>query len=483
MPAEGSGVDTTTSQSGPPTSTGVTSVWWTAAVLAFGSVMTGLDTSLVNVGLDVIGRDLQASLTELQWINSGYLLALAAALPVCGWLSRRLGAGRLWLWALVGFTVTSVLCGLSPNAWALIVTRVLQGLTGGLLIPSGMAILGQVAGQARMGRVIAISSVPSILAPAFGPIIGALLIDRFSWHWLFLINLPVGVVGLLLAWRLVPRGAATQTGPLDVPGLLLIALGLPLFTYAVAAVAQQQNLFTPSVATPLVVAVVVLALFVRRSLRIPAPLLDLRLAKDRVFAAAASTVVFSSAALFGGLIVMPLFFQIGLGRDIVDTGLLLMAFSLGAAATFPVAGKLADSYGGGIVTLVGLVVTVASTIPMALLPADPNLVLVEGLQVVRGIGLALAGSPVVSAALARAQSHQMPDASAQVNILARLGGASGSALSVVVLSNGLTSDSKADITAAFHTTFWWLTGMAAIALVLSIWLTRVQRGTTRSKGA
>lgn len=483
MRAESGGVDTTSTRDGSPIGAGAASVWWTAAVLAVGSIMTGLDTSLVNVGLDVIGRELRASLVELQWINSGYLLALAAALPVCGWLSRRLGTGRLWLWALVGFTVTSVLCGLAPNAGVLIVARVLQGLTGGLLIPSGMAMLGQIAGRARMGRVIAVSSVPAILAPAFGPIVGALLIDRFSWHWLFLINLPVGVVGLLLAWRLVPRGVAGQAGPLDVPGLLLIAFGLPLFTYAVAAAAQRQELFAVSVVTPLMVALAMLALFVRRSLRTPTPLLDLRLAKDRVFAAAASTVVFSSAALFGGLIVMPLFFQIGLGRGIVDTGLLLMAFSLGAAATFPVAGKLADAYGGGIVALVGLVVTVASTVPMALLPADPNLVLVESLQVVRGIGLALAGSPVLSAALARVQSHQMPDASAQVNILARLGGATGSALCVVVLSNGLTSDSKADITAAFHTTFWWLTGMAAIALGLSIWLTRVQRWAARSTGA
>ncbi len=469
-----SGTDTSAGRT--PTTAVPTSVWRVATVLASGSVMTGLDTSLVNVGIEIIGRDLDASLTETQWINSGYLLALAAALPVCSWLSRRIGAGRLWLWALIGFTLTSALCALARNAEMLIAARVLQGLTGGLLIPAGMAILGQVAGSERMGRVIAVSSVPSILAPAFGPIIGALLIDSFSWHWMFLINVPIGIIGLLVALRVVPRGEAGQAGRLDLPALFQVALGLPLLTYAITAAMDRRGLIAPAVLVSLVVALVALVLFVRRSLRADEPLMDLRLTRDPVYAAAASTVFFSSAALFSGLIVMPLYFQLGMDKGIIDTGLLLMAFSLGAAVTFPVAGRLTDIYGGGIVTLIGLVVAVASTIPMAFLPSDPKLVFVEALQVVRGVGLALAGSPVVSAALARVRSHQMPDASAQVNILSRVGGAVGSALCVVVLADALAgARSKVEVAAAFRTTFWWLTGMAAVALVLATWLTRAQR--------
>ncbi|WP_432897701.1 DHA2 family efflux MFS transporter permease subunit [Micromonospora matsumotoense] len=480
MTAASGNAGTATATGRAPTTAVPASVWWIAVVLASGSVLTGLDTSLVNVGIEAIGRDLGASLTEAQWINSGYLLALAATLPVCGWLSRRMGAGRLWLWSLVGFTLTSASCALARGAELLIVTRVLQGLTGGLLIPAGMAILGQIAGRERMGRVIALSSVPSILAPAFGPIIGALLIDNFSWHWMFLINVPIGIVGLLLALRVVPRGEAGHAGRLDLPALLLVALGLPLLTYAVTAAMDRAGLLAPAVLVPLVAALVALALFVHRSLRADEPLMDLRLAGDPVYAAAAGTIVFSGAALFSGLIVMPLYFQVGMGRGIIDTGLLLMAFSLAAAVTFPVAGRLTDVHGGGVVALIGLVVVVVGTIPMALLPADPDLVLVEALQVVRGVGLALAGSPAVSAALARVRSHQMPDASSQVNTLSRVGGAIGSALCVVVLSGALAdAGSDAEVAAAFRVTFRWLTGMAAVALVVATWLTRAQRRARR----
>ncbi|MBO4160074.1 DHA2 family efflux MFS transporter permease subunit [Micromonospora antibiotica] len=473
------GTDTSTGRT--PTTAVPAPVWRVAVVLASGSVMTGLDTSLVNVGIEIIGRELDASLTAMQWINSGYLLALAATLPTCGWLSRRIGTGRLWLWALAGFTLTSALCALARDADTLIAARVLQGLTGGLLIPTGMAILGQVAGSGRMGRVIAVSSVPAILAPAFGPIIGALLIDNLSWRWMFLVNVPIGIVGLLVALRVVPRGASGRAARPDLPALFLVALGLPLLTYAITAAMDGRGLFVAAVLAPLVVALVALVLFVHRSLRAAEPLMDLRLARDPVYAAAVSTVFFSSAALFGGLIVMPLYFQLGMDKDIIDTGLLLMAFSLGATVTFPVAGRLTDRYGGGIVTVVGLVVTVASTVPMAVLPSDPNVVLVEALQVVRGVGLALAGSPVVSAALARVRSHQMPDASAQVNILSRVGGAVGSAICVVVLADALAdARSEVEVAAAFRGTFWWLTGMAAVALALATWLTRAQRGARRT---
>jgi EmrB/QacA subfamily drug resistance transporter len=458
------------------------SVWWTAAVLAFGSVMTGLDTSLINVAIETIGAELGASLTQTQWVNSGYLLALAAALPVTGWLSRRLGAGRLWLWSLAGFTVTSALCALATTAELLIAARVLQGLTGGLLIPAGMAILGQVAGRERMGRVIAVSSVPSILAPAFGPILGAVLIDNLSWQWMFLINVPIGLLGLLLGARAVPGGERGGGGWLDVWAALLVATGLPLLTYAITAAMERRTLFAPGVLVPLVAALAALAGFVARSLRAERPLMDLRLAGDRVYAAAASTVTFSSAALFSGLIVMPLYFQTGTGADVIRTGLLLMAFSLGAAVTFPIAGRLTDRHGGGIVTLAGLAVAVLGTVPMALLPADASLVLVEALQVVRGVGLALAGSPVVSAALARVRGDQMPDASAQVNILSRVGGAIGSALCVVVLSGALADAGTPEETAAaFRLTFWWLTGITTVALVLATWLTRVERAVRRAE--
>ena len=455
-------------------------VWRTAIVLAAGSVMAGLDTSLVNVGLEAIGRKLGASLAATQWVNSGYLLALAAALPACGWISRRVGSGRLWLCALLGFTITSALCALAPGIGTLIVARVLQGITGGLLIPSGMAILGQLAGRGGMGRLIATSNVPAILAPAIGPVVGALLIANLSWHWLFLINVPIGALGLAAGLRWVPRGERGEAGRLDVLSLVLVVVGLPLMVFAITEAADRRSVGAPTVWIPLVAGLLALGVFARRSLRTAQPLMDLRLSRSRVFGSAAVAVFFTSAALFGGLIVMPLYFQLQLDKGIVQSGLLLMAFSLGAAATFPVAGSLNDRYGGGIVTVAGLVLGFAMTVAMALLPTDPSLVLVEVIQVLRGIGMALAGSPVVSAALAAVDREQIPDASAQINILSRVGGAVGSAIFVVILSDGMSAAAPDVVAGAFHRTFWLMTAATVVALVSALWLTVEQRGARAS---
>ncbi|HYO18558.1 MAG TPA: DHA2 family efflux MFS transporter permease subunit, partial [Dermatophilaceae bacterium] len=321
-------------------------LWITTGVIAFGALMSGLDASVVNVGLNIIGQDLSASLASTQWITSAYLLALAGALPASGWLSREIGVGRLWLWALALFTIASGLCALAPSLGLLVAFRVLQGAAGGLLVSAGITILAQVAGPARMGRILAVIGVPTVLATALGPTLGALLIAHWSWPWLFLINLPIGAVGLLLGLRFVPRGDRAPTTPIDLPGLVLIAAGVPLLTYGITQAAARQSLTAPAVLGPLVAGAVVIALFVRRSLRRTSPLLDLRLFTNRVFAAAAFQMVFGGAALFGGMIVMPLYFQLQHQQPIVNVGLLLLPFGLGAAATFPLAGRLTDRFGG-----------------------------------------------------------------------------------------------------------------------------------------
>ncbi|MFC4950649.1 DHA2 family efflux MFS transporter permease subunit [Pseudonocardia sp. GCM10023141] len=456
------------------------SVWRLAALVAFGGVLAGLDSSVANVGLDAITQGLDTSLASSQWITSGYLLALAAALPACGWLSRRFGAGRLWSWSLAGFTVASALCALATTAEVLIAFRVVQGLFGGLMVPAGMTIVAQAAGPSRMGRVLSTSAVPAILAPAIGPPVGSLIIANGSWPWLFLINVPIGIVALLIASRLLPRGERTPSGRIDVGGLLLVGTGLPLLIYGITEAAQQRTVVATAVALPLVLGIGALATFTRRALRRDDPLLDLRLLRNRTYAAASFEVLFNGAALAGGMIVMPLLFLFQRGTGIVETGLLLMAFSLGAAATFPVAGRLSDRFGGGRVTVAGLLLTLATTIPFALLPADADLVVVEALQVLRGIGLALSGMPAVSAALATVRHDQVPDATAQVNILSRVGGALGSAVFVVILTAALPAGATgAATTPAFHATFWWMAGSTLAALGGAAWLVIEQRRSAR----
>ena len=222
-------------------------VWHIAFVVVFGAFMAGLDTSLVNVGLDTIVHSLHGSLASAQWVSSGYLIALAAALPLCGWLGRRVGVVRLWLCALAAFTLLSALCAVSNTLPLLILCRVLQGIAGGLLVPSGQAIIGRAAGPRHMGTVMNTAGIAVVLAPAVGPTIGGLLIAGLSWRWLFLINLPVGLIALLVGKRVLPRDEKQQTGRPDLTGLLLLTAGLPLVVYGTIQASKQLSLIEPTV--------------------------------------------------------------------------------------------------------------------------------------------------------------------------------------------------------------------------------------------
>jgi EmrB/QacA subfamily drug resistance transporter len=451
-------------------------VWRIATVIVFGAFMAGLDTSLVNVGLNNISGHLHASLSSVQWVTSGYLIALAGALPACAWLGRHLGVGRLWLYALVGFTVASGLCAAAPNLTFLIVLRILQGITGGLLIPAGQTVLGRAAGPARMGRVMNTAGIAVVLAPAIGPTIGGLLISYLSWRWLFLVNLPIGAVAVVLGVRIIPRGERGTAGPFDLVGFALVGTGLPLVTYGIIVASQQRTLTIASVLATLPVGIAALATFAWRSLHHQTPILDLRLFTNRVYAAAETSVFFTGAALFGGMIILPLYYELLRGKGLVATGLLLLAYGGGAALSMRLGGRLTDRFGGGVTAMAGLVVTAATTVPFVFLGAHAGLVGIEALQFLRGVGISLAGIPAVSAAYATVARDQLPDATAQANILQRVGGSLGSALFVVILENHGAAD-----TSAFHVTFAWLTATSALALLAAIWLTIEQRRSRSSR--
>src|SRR3954466_3443999 len=179
-----------------------------AIVVVVGAIMSILDTTIVNVALQTLRTDLGASLATIQWVSTAYLLALSAVIPLTGWMAERFGPRTVWMSSVAGFVLTSALCGVAWSAGSLIAFRVLQGLAGGMIMPIGMITLAQAAGPKRMGRVMSVIGVPMLMGPVVGPVIGGLLIDNLSWRWIFFVNVPVGIIGLLLAWRLLPAGRA-----------------------------------------------------------------------------------------------------------------------------------------------------------------------------------------------------------------------------------------------------------------------------------
>lgn len=447
-------------------------VWRLAGVIVFGAFASGLDSSLANIGLDTIRDELRSSLGLIQWVTNGYLLALAMSLPVCAWLGRKVGVGRLWLAALVAFTIASGLCAAAPDAGLLIGLRVVQGLAAGLLIPAGQTILGQAVGPDRLGQVIATLGIVVTLAPALGPVIGGLILHSLSWRWLFLVNLPIGAIGLALGLRLIPRGERGAAPPLDWRGLVLVGAGLPLVVLALTEWGATGSVLSAVVLIPLAVGIVALVAFGLHSRRRTDSLLDLGLYRNPVYTAAIGTAGFTGAVMFGGALLYPLYFQILHHDDVVGTGLRMLALGGGTALALPFAGWLTDRFGGGIVSVWGNVFGVAATVPFVFLGADANSVLVQTLLVLLGMSLALAAVPPGIAAYKTVRREQLPDATTQVNIMQRVGGALGGALFAVVLAGGLSHGTEA----AFHTTFWWLAGCSIAALACALWL----RGALRS---
>ncbi len=441
-------------------------VWRLAWVIVFGAFASGLDASLANIGLDTIRSDLHTTLDLVQWVSSGYLLALAVSLPLCGWLGRKVGVGRLWLCALAAFTLASGLCAAAPTIDALIALRVIQGLAAGLLIPAGQTILGQAVGPGRLGRVMATLGIAVTVAPALGPVVGGLVLHWLSWPWLFLINLPIGAIGLALGWRLVPRGQVGAAPALDWRGYAYIGVGLPLMVYALTGWGSTGTVTTPLVLVPLVLGVLALATFGLRTRHRAHPLMDLRLYRNPVYAAASGATAFTGAVLFGAGLVFALYFQILHGDSVVTTGLLLLSLGAGTALVLPLSGRLTDRYGGGVVSVWGTLLSVAALIPFAFLSAGANPILLQGLLVLLGMATALAAVPPGIAAYKTVHAEQLPDATTQVNILQRIGGALGAALFAVILGRGLPDDALS----AFHTTFWWLSGASIVSLAWSLWL-------------
>ena len=313
-----------------------------AAVVVLGAVMTILDTTIVNIAIDRLGVVFDAPLTTIQWASTAYLLALAAVIPLTGWAVDRFGTRRVFMSAVAVFVAGSVLCGIAWSAGALIAFRVLQGLGGGMVMPVGMTILARAAGQERMGRVMALVGVPMLLAPAIGPIVGGALVDGATWRLIFFLNVPIGLLTLALAARVLPRETPEGAGPLDLLGAALISPGLALIVLGLSADGAWPAL--PAGA-------VLVAAFIRHALRTSHPLIDLRILRDRTVAAATATVLLFSAAFFGSLLLLALYYQLARGLSALDAGLLLLPQAIGAMLTMPVAGKLTDRIGAGMIVL------------------------------------------------------------------------------------------------------------------------------------
>ena len=470
-------------------------VYVVAGVVILGVIMSIFDTTIVNVALETLSRELNAPLDTIQWVSTGYLLALSVMIPLSGWASERFGAKQVWMLSVLLFGIGSALCGLATSAGQLIVFRVLQGMGGGMILPVGMSVITQIAGPNRIGRVMSVMGVPMLLGPILGPVIGGLIVDNASWRWIFYVNIPIVIVALVLAAKVLhaDHGRA-DAGRLDWVGLLLLSPGAGLIVFGLSESESHGGFASPVVWGPVVAGFALVAAFVLHALRVPRPLIDMNLFRSRPFAAATFLTFLLGGALFGAMIILPLYYQVARGESALVAGLLMAPQGLGAAMVMPVVGRLTDKIGGGRIALVGLIVMTAATVPFAFVGGATPYWLLASLLVIRGMGLGSTMMPSMAAAYASLSRAQVPRATSAVNVIRQVGGSLGTAVLAVVLQHEIASQLPAGrgagdgtvaklpeavrarvaepLATAFGNTFWWAIAMSVIALPAAIVLAR-----------
>jgi EmrB/QacA subfamily drug resistance transporter len=455
-------------------------VWRIAGVVILGMLMSILDTTIVNVALHTLGRDLHSTIAEIQWVVTGYLLSLAAVIPVTGWASRRFGAKTVYLTSLVLFTGGSALCAVATSTTALILFRVLQGVGGGMIMPVGQLIMAHVAGPKRMGRVMGVVVMPAMLGPILGPVVGGTIVEHLHWSWIFLVNLPIGVVAFVLGWRMLPRMDSGDAGRLDVLGLGLLSTASAMLVYGLSQLGEHSSLTAPEVVWPIVIALVLAALFIWHALRVERPLLDVRLYANRVFAAASLTTFGLGAALFGAMILVPYYYQAVRGESVIDTGLLTAPQGLGMLLVVPLTSRLSERFGGGRVALGGVSILCLGTLPLTFIGANTSIVTISLVLVLRGVGIGFSFMPAMTAAFAALRPEQLPDATPQLNVLQRIGGAIGTAVLAVVLQRAsLHAHGAGDLASAYDKAYWWSLGTCVLSLIPCIVLMRAENPAAR----
>jgi len=440
-----------------------------AVVLLVGVLFVAFDTTIVNVALAEIAQGLHTTVSTAQWTISGYVLALGMVVPVAAWASERFGAKQVWMGALALFMVASVLSSLAWDIEALIGFRVLQGVGGGLMLPLVQNLLVEAAGGRKLGKIMALVSLPGLFGPIAGPVIGGLIVSHLSWRWIFWVNVPFSLTGLALAWRGLKRSIPRKGAYLDVIGLVLLSPGLAAILYAVTQVGIKGGFDYTIVLAPLAIGVALLGVFALHALRTPRPpLVDMRLFKARSLSASAASIFLSGFGVYGALLLLPLYYQQVRGQSALAAGLLLAPQGVGMLLTRSKAGTLTDRIGARPIVLAGVVLTMAGTLAYTQVGVDTNEILLGLSLVARGAGLGAVTIPVMAAAYLGLRPGQVPHATSVTRIAQQLGGAFGTAILAMILSTQLHTHQAAGLAGqatAFANTFWWSLGFTAIAII------------------
>jgi EmrB/QacA subfamily drug resistance transporter len=447
-------------------------------ILIVGALAVVFDTTIVGVALHTLAADLHAAVSTIQWVTTGYLLALGMAVPLSTWGLARYGGKRLWLFALSVFLVGSIGSSLAWNVGSLIAWRVVQGAGGGLLLAVMTTLIMQAAGGKALGRTVTLVALPALLGPVLGPVVGGAILTHLSWRFMFWVNVPFCVAGLVLAAMFLPRDAVAAARPkLDVRGFALLAPGIAAVILGLSNAGRAAGFGHVSVLVPLTLGVVLLVAFCLYARRRSEPLADIRLFAHRPVASASAVLFFSGFALYGALLLLPLFYQEARGATALSAGVMLIPQGVGTLLSRGLAGRLTDRIGSRPIAVGGFVIVALATFPFCFAEAKTSGWLLALWLLARGFGLGAVTIPVMAVAYQGLDRAQIAHASVLTRTAQQIGGSFGTAVLAVILSRGVAAH-PGDIAAAFNVAFWWSVGFSGLAALLSLWLP----GRPRSSG-
>ncbi|MFJ6811023.1 DHA2 family efflux MFS transporter permease subunit [Streptomyces anulatus] len=443
-------------------------------VTLLGGIMGILDSTMVTVAADTLSAEFNTSLSSISWATTGYLLALTVTIPITSWAVGRFGVRKLWLFGLVLFLVGSLASALAWNVESLVAFRVVQGVGAGVVDPLVLVILARAAGPGRAGRVMGMMGVVLSLGPVLGPVLGGVVLESMGWRWMFYINLPIGIVAVLLALRVIPAGPSLSHGSaprLDIVGALLLAPGLAAVLLALTAAGEHARFAVPSVLIPLALGVALLVGYVIHALRArrTEPLVDIRLFSSRSFAASVTVQGLVGLATFAVLFALPLYYQVLHGHGARAAGSLVAPLGLGSALAMPLAGRLSDRLGARDLVRGGAIVAALAAVGLTRIGADSGEVWSVLAAFAVGLGLGGVGAPTMGSLYRTLPPEKVPQGSSVVYNLNQLGGALGVACVALILAavgSGAAVGGGAGI-GGFQAAYWFVFAVTLVILAAS----------------
>ncbi|EOS56915.1 MDR family MFS transporter [Paenibacillus barengoltzii] len=368
-----------------------------------GMIMVILDSTVVNVAVPKLVDFFATDLKTVQWTITGYTLALSAVIPLAGWMTDKFGEKRIFLMTIALFTIGSVLCAVAQTPEQLIVYRIIQGLGGGMVSPIGFAMVFKLAPPEKRGAVMGALGVPMLMAPALGPVLSGWLVENVSWHWIFLINLPIGIVAFLIGLRFLPKSSRREAPQLDKLGMILAPIAFAMLTYGVSEGGTSWT--SASTITGLSVGGLALLLYIIVEIRHQQPLLELRVFRSSHFTRGIILVWIAQAALFGSMILTPLYLQQVRGYNALETGIYLLPQALMSAFFMPISGRLFDRVGARPLAFIGLGIVSTALFLLSRITAETPLAMVLVPLGLLGGGMGLTMMPLNTHILNSAPRH------------------------------------------------------------------------------